>query len=55
MKGIALVTYAEAKEMTRYISIDGDNFDISDDVYGVLINNKFIPVMLEGMDEYLHA
>jgi hypothetical protein len=55
MNAIALVTYSEAKEMCRYISIDGDNFDIQDDVYGLILNNKFIPVKLDGIDEYLRA
>jgi hypothetical protein len=55
MYGIALVTYAEAKEMYRYISIDGEIFDIEEDVYGLVLNNKFIPVKLEGIDEYLRA
>jgi hypothetical protein len=55
MNAIALVTYSEAKEMCRYISIDGDNFDIQDDVYGLILNNKFLPVKLEGVDEYLRA
>jgi hypothetical protein len=55
MNAIALVTYAEAKEMCRYISIDGENFDIQDDVYGLILNNKFLPVKLEGVDEYLRA
>jgi hypothetical protein len=55
MNAIALVTYSEAKEMCRYISIDGDNFDIEEDVYGLILNNKFIPVKLEGMNEYLRA
>lgn len=55
MYGITLVTYSEAKEMCRYISIDGEIANIEEDVYGVLINNKFIPVKLEGIDEYLRA
>jgi hypothetical protein len=55
MNAIALVTYSEAKEMCRYISIDGENFDIQDDVYGLVLNNKFIPVKLDGIDEYLRA
>jgi hypothetical protein len=55
MYGIALVTYAEAKEMCRYISIDGEIFDIEEDVYGLVLNNKFIPVKLDGIDEYLRA
>jgi hypothetical protein len=55
MKGIMMITYAEAKDMCRYVSIDGDNFDIADDVYGVLINNKFIPILMEGVNDYLHA
>jgi hypothetical protein len=55
MYGIALVTYAEAKEMCRYISIDGEIFDIEEDVYGFVLNNKFIPVMLDGINEYLRA
>jgi hypothetical protein len=55
MNAIALVTYSEAKEMCRYISIDGENFDIQDDVYGLILNNKFIPVKLDGIDEYLRA
>lgn len=41
--------------MCRGVSIDGDNFDIEDDVYGILINNKFIPMMIEGVEGYLHA
>jgi hypothetical protein len=53
MYGIALVTYGEAKEMCRYIVIDGEIANIEDDVYGIIINNKFIPVKLEGIDEYL--
>jgi hypothetical protein len=55
MNAIALVTYSEAKDMCRYISIDGENFDIQDDVYGLILNNKFLPVKLEGVDEYLRA
>jgi len=55
MKGLMMVTYAEAKDMCRGVSIDGDNFDIEDDVYGILINNKFIPMMIEGVEGYLHA
>jgi hypothetical protein len=55
MYGISLVTYREAKDMCRYIVIDGATANIEDDVYGVLINNKFMPVIMEGMCEYLRA
>jgi hypothetical protein len=55
MKGIMMITYSEAKDMCRCVSIDGDNFDIADDVYGVLINNKFIPILMEDVNDYLHA
>ena len=49
MEGIVLITYAEAKENFENIKIE----EIDDDVYGFIINNTFMPVWLEGTDEYL--
>ena len=49
MKGIMLLTYAEAKENFNNIEIE----EIDDDVYGFVINNIFMPVKLEGSNDFI--
>ncbi|MDD4779037.1 MAG: hypothetical protein PHT02_00340 [Tissierellia bacterium] len=53
MQGIALLTYAEAKENFNNITLENPTEKIDDDIYGFVINNIFIPVRLEGNNEYL--
>jgi spore coat protein CotH len=45
-------TYGEIKEMAREIPVE-NNMDIDDDVYGLVIDDIFIPIKPEGTDEYL--
>ena len=53
MIGIVLITYAEAKENFNNITLEKPLEEIDDDVYGLMLNNVFVPVKLEGSNEYL--
>lgn len=52
MDVIALYTYGEMKEKLGSITVE-NNISIDDDVYGLVINNVFIPIILNGSDDYL--
>jgi hypothetical protein len=45
-------TYGEIKEIVGKIPVE-NNIDIDNDVYGLVIDNIFIPIPLEGTNEYL--
>lgn len=45
-------TYGEVKEIYGDIPVE-NNIDIDNDVYGLVINDIFIPIPLEGTGEYL--
>jgi len=56
MNVIALYTYGEIKEMQEQeilgnIIVEND-MNISDDIYGLVLNNVFIPIILNGSDDY---
>jgi len=61
MKGIALITLKEAKEMYKNLTLDTASNDIAEDVYGFVTEdfeynmayNMFYPVRLEGSNEFL--
>lgn len=48
-----MITYAEAKENFSNIKLEAPTEKIDDDVYGLVLNNMFIPVKLKGNNDYL--